>query len=79
MAKKSKASFITEVYQLPRDDEARKKFTNGIKALADECQATWVAGSVSNEMDYVEMLENELSERYGQAFVEDLRQKFESQ
>ncbi len=68
---------ITQVYQLPSDDAARTKFLSGIKALAEECQATWVSGSVHNEILYVETLEAELAEHVGEQGVENIRQDFE--
>jgi hypothetical protein len=67
----------TRVYQLPADETARSKFVNGLKALEEECCVTFLAGSLNNEMTYIEMLEAELNEHIGENAVEDIRQKFE--
>jgi len=67
----------TQVYELPQDETARKKFLDGVKALADEHSATWVSGSVHNEMDYADLLADKLTEHVGDVAVEDIRQKFE--
>lgn len=69
----------TQVYQLPADEAARAKFLDGIKSLAVECKATWVAGSVHDETAYVETLEKELTEHVGEQGVENIRREFERQ
>jgi hypothetical protein len=67
----------TQVYELPADQAARTKFLDGVKALADECKATWLAGSVHNEMDYADLLAEELTRHVGEQEVENIRQEFE--
>lgn len=69
----------TQVYQLPEDDDARTRFTAGVIALAKECNATWVAGSVHNEMDYADLLGSELATHVGELGVEEIRLTFERQ
>ncbi len=72
-------NITTQVFALPADQAARKKFLDGVKALADACGATWVSGSVHDEMGYADLLTEELSEHIGDMGVEDIRQKFERQ
>ncbi len=69
----------TQVYELPADEAARKKFLDGVKALAGACGATWVSGSVHDEMAYADLLTEELAEHISGMGVEDIRQKFERQ
>lgn len=68
---------ITQVYALPADEAARTKFLDGVKSLASECKAEWVAGSRHDEMSYLEIIEKELATHIGESGVEGLRQKFE--
>lgn len=70
-------AITTQVYALPADPDARDKFVNGVKALADECKAVWVAGSHHNEIDYADLLAEKLSELEGEMAVEGIRQDFE--
>lgn len=67
----------TQVFELPENDQDRAKFLDGIKQLAEECKATWIAGSAHDEMAYAELLAEELTQEVGELAVEDLRQKFE--
>lgn len=67
----------TQVYGLPLDDVARRKFLDGVKALADECNAIWVSGSVHDEMEYADLLAEKLTEHVGDMAVEGIRQDFE--
>lgn len=73
----NKNAITTQVYELPEDPDARDKFVNGVKALADECKAVWVAGSHHNEIDYADLLAEKLSEHEGELAVEGIRQEFE--
>ncbi|MGK8437321.1 hypothetical protein ACRS3X_08235 [Ectopseudomonas hydrolytica] len=68
---------ITQGYQLPADPVDRSKFLDGIKRLAEECKATWVAGSLHDEMAYADLLASELEQEVGDLKVGDLRQQFE--
>ncbi|MNJ53192.1 hypothetical protein D3C77_485720 [compost metagenome] len=68
---------ITKIFGLPENTDQRKKFSDGVEALAAECGVTNLGGSMHNELNYVEKLEKELEERIGQLAVEDLRQTFE--
>ena len=70
---------MTQVYEQPDDEAARAKLLDGIKSLAAECKATWVAGSVHDETAYVETLEKELIEHVGEQGVENIRREFECQ
>lgn len=67
----------TQVFELPADEAARSQFLKGIKALTDECNATWISGSVHNEIAYIETLEKELADHVGELGVEDIRREFE--
>lgn len=69
--------FTTQVYQLSEDEAANTRFLNGISALAEECNAVWVSGSVHDEMAYADKLEEELTESIGDLAVEGIRQQFE--
>lgn len=75
MANRNK--FSTQVYQLPTDEADRIKFTSGVEAIAAECKATWVAGSVHDELSYVEILEKALTREIGDRAVEKIRQMYE--
>lgn len=75
MAKKK--AITTQVYELPKDEASRLKFVNGVKALAEECNATWLSGSVHNEIDYADLLTKELGEHIGDMAVEEIRLEFE--
>lgn len=72
-----KKRVTTQVFALPENDADRAKFLDGVKALSEECKATWLAGSANNEMDYVEQLEKELADHIGDQGVEGIRQDFE--
>ncbi|RMN21136.1 hypothetical protein ALQ64_02814 [Pseudomonas cannabina] len=74
---KAKSYISTQVYQLPDDEAARTRFLNGVKALAEESKATWVAGSVHNEIDYADLLGTELANHVGEMAVEEIRLNFE--
>ena len=77
--KSKKQSVITQVYALPSNEAARKKFLDGVNSLAESCKAEWVAGSNYDEMSYLEEIEKELASHIGDSGVEELRQKFERQ
>lgn len=69
---------VTRVYALPSDVTHRKAFLEGIRMLADQYQATQVAGSMHDEITYVEVLERELAEHLGVQGVEKIRLDYES-
>jgi hypothetical protein len=74
---KNAKAITTQVYELPSDEVARKSFLDGITALAEQFNAKWVAGSVHNEIDYADLLAQELTEHVGELAVENIRQEFE--
>ncbi len=69
----------TQVFELPTDDVSRRKFLDGVKALAAECGANWLAGSVHNEIAYADLLEKELAAHEGSEGVEAIRLQFEKE
>jgi len=73
----SKKKVTTQVHELPDDPQKRTKFLDGVKQLAEECGANWVAGSVHDEMAYADVLAKELENEVSDMYVEDLRQRFE--
>lgn len=73
----TKKKFSTQVYQMPTDPSASRYFLDGVKALAKECKAKWVSGSVHDEISYVESLETELKQHIGDFGVENIRHEFE--
>ena len=75
----AKPRVVTKLFRLPANEEDRTKFILGVAALAEECGAESLGGSVHNELDYVELLEAELEARMGERGVEGLRQRFEKQ
>ncbi|MBF6615500.1 MAG: hypothetical protein ITG07_02120 [Candidimonas sp.] len=75
--KVSTPKVTTQVYQLPDDQAQRERFLEGIRELAAQTGAQWLAGSAHNEMEYVEALEKELGDELGDLVVEDFRLSFE--
>lgn len=71
------AKVTTQVFQLPDEQKKCEQFLEGVRALAAETGAQFLAGSVNNEMAWVEVLEKELEDELGDAAVESLRQSFE--
>lgn len=67
----------TKVFALPDDVEKRMAFLNGVKALAEEYGVEETAGSLFDELTYVEKIEQELAEHISLDGVEDLRQEYE--
>ena len=70
-------AITTFVYRQPKNDADRTRFNNGLKQLASDCKATWIAGSHMDEISYVEILEKALARETSDMFVEDIRQEFE--
>ncbi|MDO7927766.1 hypothetical protein Q6A51_13300 [Pseudomonas sp. KFB-139] len=67
----------TQVFMLPDDEVARKKFLAEVNALASEYGAVWVSGSVYDEMAYADLLAEELSDHITDMAIEDIRHNFE--
>lgn len=72
-----KTNVTTQVYKLPDDQAQRIRFLEGIRVLAAETGAQWLAGSNQNEMDYLDALEKKLAGELGDFFVEDFRVAYE--
>tara|TARA_R110002124_G_scaffold128157_20_gene288750 strand:+ start:8246 stop:8488 length:243 start_codon:yes stop_codon:yes gene_type:complete len=68
---------ITQVYLLPDTAEERSGFADGLVSLAKQFNVQITAGSVHDEISYVEILEKELSEHISESGVEDIRQIYE--
>lgn len=70
-------SVCTKVFQFPQDSGDRKAFLQDLESLAAQYNVSVIAGSVHNEISYVEVLEKSLSDEIGDFQLEDIRQEFE--
>ncbi|MCF5371255.1 hypothetical protein [Pseudomonas syringae] len=67
--------YVTQVFQMPSDQDQRTRFTNGVNALMKECGVELVAGSSANEIDKVEAMAKALPFYV----AEEIEQRFDKQ
>lgn len=69
--------FITQVYELPEDQDARRKFLDGVDALMKENGVDLTGSSQFDELSYVDQLESEFAEATSEYAKEEFRTTFE--
>jgi hypothetical protein len=69
--------FITQVYELPEGQDARRKFLDGVDALMKEHGVDLAGSSQFDEISYVDQLESEFAEATSEYAKEEFRTTFE--
>lgn len=67
--------YVTHVFQMPTDEDKRKRFSDGLGALMQECDVELVAGSSAHEIDKVEAMAKALPFDV----AEEIEQRFDKQ
>lgn len=71
------SNFITHVYKLPSEEQARISFLEELAKLVARHGAEVTGGSKFDELGYIEILEQEFQKELGFDAAEDLRQDYE--
>lgn len=69
--------FITHVYELPEDQDARRKFLNEVDALMKQHGVELTGSSQYDELTYIDQLEVEFAEATSDYVKEEFRTTFE--
>jgi len=69
--------FITHVYELPEDQDARRKFLNEVDALMKQHGVELAGSSQYDELTYIDQLEVEFAEATSDYEKEEFRTTFE--
>lgn len=69
--------FITHVYELPEDQDARRKFLNEVDALMKQHGVELAGSSQYDELTYIDQLEVEFATATSDYEKEEFRTSFE--
>lgn len=69
--------FITHVYELPEDQDARRKFLNEVDALMKQHGVELAGSSQYDELTYIDQLEVEFATAMSDYEKEEFRTTFE--